>query len=42
MKHSYINFFNNKMEESCELKSDIDFSSVAGLDEIKEEFIGNK
>ena len=39
MKHSYINFFNNKMEESCELKSDIDFSSVAGLDEIKEELL---
>lgn len=39
MKHSYINFFNNKAEESGVIKSDIDFSSVAGLDEIKEELL---
>lgn len=39
MRHSYINFFNNKAEESGVIKSDIDFSSVAGLDEIKEELL---
>ena len=40
MKNSYIKFFNNKQsDDPCVMKTDIDFSCVAGLDEIKEELL---
>jgi len=39
MKNSYINFFNGRAEDPAIIKSELDFSSVAGLDEIKEELL---
>ncbi|WP_294467866.1 AAA family ATPase [uncultured Anaerofustis sp.] len=39
MKNSYIKFMGNRPEDPAVIKSDINFTNVAGLDEIKEELL---